>query len=442
MAKAKKPTQTQEEKVSEYAKNMADEIIKQLENGTAAWQKPWEASMGNDAPYNASTGKPYRGSNKMALYMQDHADPRWLTYNQANEMGAQVKRGAKGVSLLMFVGEKEVVKRDAAGQPIKNAQGDTVKEKVKLDKPIIKTFYVFNAEHIDGLPELKRDKVSPEQAWANIERAEKLLDNSQAKIEHKAGDRAFYRPSEDKIVLPEKSQFQGDDGAGKYYSTALHELGHWTGHPSRLDRNLTGGFGSESYAKEELRAEISSMFVNREMGLPHDPSQHASYVSSWVKVLKDDPQEIIRACRDAEKIKDFVMTFDPQQEKTKEAIKGAVEPTAATKDESKVVASPEPVGDAVKPVAPTMAERFEAAKNMYEAQNEFLPKTELKQRQDAEILTGQILEGMPSDTRLKAEVNYFESQVKRGQEIIDNKTERKQEPKAAQEQQSAIDFSR
>lgn len=114
----------------------------------------------------------------------------------------------------------------------------------------------------------------------------------------------------DSITMPERGQFPSADN---YYATALHELGHWTGHPSRLDRDLSNPFGSEGYAKEELRAEISSMILGNELGIGHDPGQHVAYVGSWIKVLQEDPLEIFRAAADAEKIQAFVLAFEQQQ---------------------------------------------------------------------------------------------------------------------------------
>ncbi|WP_172460420.1 zincin-like metallopeptidase domain-containing protein [Phocoenobacter uteri] len=129
-------------------------------------------------------------------------------------------------------------------------------------------------------------------------------------MEHKKQDQAYYQASTDKIVLPLKEQFEKPEF---YYGTALHELGHWTGHSTRLNRDLTGHFGGEKYAREELRAEISSMMLEMEVGIPHDTNRHASYVQSWVAVLKSDPAEIIRASSDAEKIKDFVLSLSQEQ---------------------------------------------------------------------------------------------------------------------------------
>ena len=169
---------------------------------------------------------------------------------------------------------------------------------VELERPRSFVFTVFNAEQIDGLPAIERPE---KRDWDPVQRAEDIIAASGARIEHKAGNRAFYRASEDKIVLPRQEQFQSADG---YYSTALHELGHWTGHSSRLDREVgRNPFGSIEYAKEELRAEIASMMLGAEVGLSgREDDSHAAYVGSWCKVLEDDPREIFRAAADAEKI--------------------------------------------------------------------------------------------------------------------------------------------
>lgn len=169
-------------------------------------------------------------------------------------------------------------------------------------------FVVFNAEQTEGLnlPKWK----APEVTWDPNERAEKILKTSNAVIHHKLGNAAFYSPSADSITLPERGQFAK---ASDYYDTVLHELGHWTGHESRLNRDLSGRFGTPDYAKEELRAEIASMMLASEIGLPHNAQQHVAYVSSWIKVLKEDPVEIIRASADAQKITDFVKNLEQER---------------------------------------------------------------------------------------------------------------------------------
>lgn len=182
-----------------------------------------------------------------------------------------------------------------------------VKETVQLERPKVFIASVFNAEQIDGLPPMA---VRQDKSWNSIERAESILEASGAKISHDQVDRAFYRMSTDSIHLPQQAAFPSAD---RYYATALHELGHWTGHASRLDRDLAHPFGSEGYAKEELRAEIASMIMGDELGIGHDPSQHVAYVKSWIKALQDDPLEIFRAAADAEKIQGFVLGLEQQR---------------------------------------------------------------------------------------------------------------------------------
>lgn len=295
---------------TEYAQEVATKIIQQLQQGTAPWQKPWkpgELSM----PYNASTGKEYRGINSLWLYMQGHGDPRWMTYNQAADAGAQVRKGQKGTKIVYWKFYDEQKATDANGKPILDENGKPTTIRVELERPRAFHAVVFNAEQIDGLPALEPKQIGSEPE--RHARAEAILSNSGASIQHVAGNRAFYQPSTDSITLPERSQFDAADG---YYATALHELGHWTGHPSRLDRDLAHPFGSEGYAREELRAEIASLMLGERLEIGHDPGQHAAYVASWVKALQDDPREIFRAAADAEKIAAYVMAFE--QEKARE----------------------------------------------------------------------------------------------------------------------------
>lgn len=289
-------------KKSSLHEQVANRIIEQLKQGTAPWQKPW-GEVVPSRPYNALTGKEYRGMNSINLVSNGFDDPRWMTFNQAKNEGYTVKKGSKGSHIQSIRFHDEQIKRDESGTVVKDSTGQPVKEMVKLDKPIIRTFVVFNAEQINGIAPLEKKL----HEWNPVQRAESLLQASQADIEHKSGDRAYYTPMRDKIVLPNREQFTD---AEKYYSTALHELGHWTGHESRLDRPLMNAFGTEAYAKEELRAEIASMMLGQTLGIGHDPGQHVAYVGSWIKALQDDPYEIVLACQDAEKVHDYVMAFE------------------------------------------------------------------------------------------------------------------------------------
>lgn len=284
-------------KKRDHRQEVTDTIISLLEQGVAPWQKKFVAR-----PPEGINGNVYRGGN--ALYLtaistkKGFDDNRWMTYKQATERGWQVRKGEKAsvVEFWQFTRKEK--------------QPDGTEKEVPLDRPFAKYYNVFNASQIDGVPPLPKRDLSEFEALSN---AEKLLADSGAVIKHSLEDRAFYRPSTDEIQLPNKVQFETPID---YYATATHELAHWTGHESRLNRDLTGGFGSENYAKEELRAEIASMFIQGELGIPHNTENHASYVGSWIKALKEDKNEIFKASKDASVIADYVKGLSLTKEKT------------------------------------------------------------------------------------------------------------------------------
>jgi len=283
---------------------VAEKLIEQLREGTAPWQKPWApGEAASRLPFNPVTGNRYKGINALHLMSEGYEDQRWMTYKQAAALDAQVRKGEKGTAIQYWKFTEEQIQTDTNGKPIFDARGEPVRETVQLERPRVFFATVFNAEQIDGLPPAERKA----QTWNPVDRAEQILQASGAELRHGEQDRAFYRPATDTIHLPEKGQFPT---AGNYYATALHELGHWSGHASRLDRDLVHPFGSEGYAREELRAEIASMIIGDEIGIGHDPGQHAAYVDSWIKVLREDPLEIFRAASDAEKIQQYVLGLE------------------------------------------------------------------------------------------------------------------------------------
>lgn len=305
MAKAqRKPEQTPEQvpeakpERQSYSDRVAQTFIDAIQAGTAKWMKPWSPVEGGDLPYNPTTGNRYRGINSLFLDMAGHEDPRWMTYKQASELGAQVKRGAVGVTVEYWQWSKE--EKDPQTQE---------KHEVKLDRPRVFWATVFNAEQIQGLPAL----VKSEPGWEPNARADDLIQQSGAMIEQRAGNRAFYSPASDKIVVPAMAQFGEME---HWYATVLHELSHWTSAPERCAREIgKASFGSEAYAKEELLAEIASYMVCRELGLarPGLDEQHQAYVGSWLKALQDDPREIFRAAAGAERAMGYLMQFDRGQ---------------------------------------------------------------------------------------------------------------------------------
>ncbi len=311
---------TDKTKKPPYHEQIANKLIEQLKAGTAPWQIPWESGVPK-LPHNPFSGTRYKGSNSLWLAMQNRADPRWMTYKQANSIDAQVKKGQHGTIVQYWKTSEFVDKTDANGIKILGADGKPIKEHVKLDKPRVFSAVVFNAEQVDGLPEFEV-KTHPE--WLRHERAEKILKNSGVPIHHDQYNNAYYCPSTDDIHLPARNQFETDD---KFYATALHELCHSSGAAHRLNRDMTGRFGDESYAKEELRAEIGSLMLGDELQIGHDFGQHAAYVDHWIKVLQDDPREILRASKDAEKINKFVLEYEHQNQTIQSKVQTSTDET-------------------------------------------------------------------------------------------------------------------
>ena len=288
---------------SVFHEEFAAKVIEMLESGTAPWQKPWTPSQ-ELAPHNPISGVTYKGGNRLWLSMLSTGDPRWMTFRQANNAGYRIRKGARSVPIEYFIMEVTEDRLDGNGRPILDEDGNPERVTRRLDRPMIKVHRVFNAVDVEGLPPLEQS--GPLYEWEPREKAEQLLARSGAVIRHDQADRAFYSPARDEIHLPPRGNFDAPD---KYYATALHELGHWTGHESRMDRDF-GPRGSQAYAREELRAEIASWMLGQDIGVGHDPGQHAAYVQSWIANLKDDPLEILRACADAEHIKEYVMGLD------------------------------------------------------------------------------------------------------------------------------------
>ncbi|WP_140722482.1 ArdC family protein [Pseudomonas sp. Hp2] len=281
-------------KYADLAQAQAQVLIDLMKEGKPflPFLKPGDPSTINGLPYNPTTGKAYRGGNRVMLWiagMVNHfEDNRWLTYKQAQAVGAQVRKGEKSIPLryVMFPNGQEA-ESAAVVQPW-------------MDKPRTFFFNVFNAEQIEGLPPPpQRPETTPHQ---RIERCEQLVKDSGAVIVHGASG-PHYAPRSDKIGMPYPERFITPDG---YYAALTHELAHWTGHESRLARDLSGAFGSESYAREEMIAETASHIMGVELGIGHDPSQHAAYIHHWMKIAKEDPSFVYTAAAAAEKICDFV----------------------------------------------------------------------------------------------------------------------------------------
>jgi len=322
------------ERDEEYVKAFADRIIAQIEKGTAPWQKPWRPGE-VFLPRNVSTGRTYQGGNALNLAAagleRGYQDPRWGTYKQIKELGGHVREGERGTKIL-FANQHRVPVKDDAGQPVKDAEGR--QQYAETGRTFMRQYTVFNVEQTKDLklPPLGQTR---EPEWQAYRRAELVIEHSGVDVrEQPGGDRAYYSPRHDEVVLPSRGQFPT---AGDYYRTALHELGHATGHESRLNRETLQqgtkeGFGSPAYAREELRAEISSMMTGERVGVGHEPHHGAAYVKSWVAVLKDDPKEIQRAAADAQQMADY-LTDRPRVREALEREQARPEPPALASPE-------------------------------------------------------------------------------------------------------------
>jgi antirestriction protein ArdC/DNA repair protein RadC len=263
---------------------VTDKIVAALETGTPPWIRPWSGDL-ERVPVNGSSRRPYRGINCILLTLEAQlrgfARNLWLTYRQAAALGAQVRGGERGVTVV-FYKPHELPASEAEDRPEPRVV------------PLLRSFTVFNVEQVDRLPERLQQPAAEPNGWLPEHAPEELLANSGARIEH-GGFAAFYSPADDRIQLPERELFAD---AGSYYATALHEVVHWSGHPKRLDRQLGRRFGEAAYAVEELIAEIGSAFLCAACRL-EGHLQHPAYIANWVKVLKADKRAVFTAAQGA-----------------------------------------------------------------------------------------------------------------------------------------------
>ena len=272
---------------------VTDKIIATMEASEAGtWQCPWHRT-GGSLPVNAKTGRAYRGINTLMLWCEAQSrgfsDSRWATYKQWSEMGAQVRRGERS-SLVIFFKEYEA------------AEGEDTKRRF-----VARASYAFNASQVENAP--SAGEPLPASEWQLPEVFDGLVERTGAKVIH-GGDVACYVPSRDEILLPPRERFHTANG---YASTALHELTHWSGAKHRLDRDLTNRFRSNAYAAEELVAELGSAFLAAELGLEAEPHpNHASYIASWISLLKSDPKAIFTAASAASRAAGYLTSLQAQ----------------------------------------------------------------------------------------------------------------------------------
>lgn len=278
---------------------VTDKIIASLEAGVRPWAKSWS----NDPTAPAGglprrvTGETYSGINVVLLWIAaetfGYKSDTWMTFNQAKKLGATVRGGEKGTTVIY------------ASRFVKDVEDPKTGETRKATIPFLKSYTVFNVDQIDGLPEVYQPAPAapiPTTLVERIEHAEVFFGNLQATIKH-GGNRAYYSPAGDFIQLPKAEQFEDIEA---YYATEGHEVIHWTGHKSRLGREFGGRFGNEAYAAEELVAELGAAFLCARLGLNAEPREdHAAYLASWLKVLKGDKRFIVTAASAATKAVEF-----------------------------------------------------------------------------------------------------------------------------------------
>ena len=278
--------------------SVTNRIITALEAGTPPWVRPWTGES-DPNPINADSQRAYRGINWVTLQIEAQLGGYnrnvWMTYRQAAARGAQVRNGARGCPVVFW----KLRKINAAAETEPWPCTDDIERRII---PLIRYSTVFNVAQIDGLP--PEYSASPETVptWTSKEAAETIINKSGADIQH-GGFRAFYQPTQDFVQLPSPNAFAD---AGSYYATALHELCHWSGHPTRLNRQLGSRFGAQAYAMEELIAEMGSAFLcahSRINGL----LQHASYVQNWLQVLRSDKRAIFVASTKAQNAADYLL---------------------------------------------------------------------------------------------------------------------------------------
>ncbi|MDM0052962.1 ArdC family protein [Variovorax sp. J22R115] len=292
--------------------SVTDRIIAMLEKGGNVFRERWTRAASRGIPRNAKTGAPYHGANVLLLWdaaiEQGYASNVWLTYKQAASLGAQVRKGERAVLCAHFErkGRQGGSERgDAESSPEVDEAGDH--EEARRDGMLqCLPFWVFNVAQIDGLPREVVDACgeAPVPAWAPVEAACRLLGGSGATIRH-GFERAMYLPALDEIRLPWPQRFTS---AQAYCATTLHELVHWTGHASRLNRAFGRRFGDAAYAFEELVAELGSAFAMGHCGLVDASIEgHAAYLDSWLQVLRNDRTAIFTAARHAGEAFDYIL---------------------------------------------------------------------------------------------------------------------------------------
>ena len=304
-------------------KEIVEKIIELMEHGDFFNNKAeWNRSA--FSPQNPFSKAVYKGCNRirlmLAAYLNHYDDPRWATFKQISDAGYKVKKGAHGVSCEKWSFYKEQSVKDENGKVVKDATGNPMKEIVELERPICRSFSLFHASQIEGMPELKMEAAWEKTDLSDI--ADQLIASSECPIYERNQGRAYYSITRDEIVLPPREVFKDE---ASFVKTVLHEMGHSTGSENRLHREYGYEFGSEKYAQEELVAELSALFVESDLGLnlqAEHYEDHSDYLKSWISALKNDYSVLFTAVAEAEKATDRIISR--YKKKELEIIEGEV----------------------------------------------------------------------------------------------------------------------
>jgi putative DNA primase/helicase len=356
MAKASAKPKFEKKTQATIYKEAAQHIIEAIKAGTAPWMKPWDAESAQAfmRPHNAITKKNYASINTVMLMSRGYADPRWMTFNQAKEKGWNVRKGEKSTQIYFFKPiEVETEERDA-----KN-------EKIKRKIPILKTFAMFNATQIDGVPALE----AAPRGFEAVDAAETIMTGCGTSFEY-GGDALTYHVGSDTVRMPPKASFLDRD---YFYAAAMHGAARGTAHPSRLNRE-TAEFTDNPIlcAREEMRVEIAAMMLSADLGLMHDPSNHVAYVAQWIEMLESDPKEIFRAARDAEAIRRHLFAiFQPEAEASlvADAAVAGADATPEAPGNDSIMSALDSALDMTEPVAPAADAPQDAIEEMIFAGN-------------------------------------------------------------------------
>ena len=278
---------------------VTERIIKRLKEGDIPWKKPWMTSR--IPPSNLFSKKPYQGVNILLTSSTGYASPYWVTYKQAKDLGGNVKQGEKAGTIVVFYKLLETKETNSKGKPI------TI--------PFLRYSSVFNSQQCNGLEIPEEDNLNPLADFKPIPACEEILKQYKVKgptIKENM-DRACYSPFRDEVHMPSKSTFDSEEG---YYTTIFHELGHSTGHKSRLNRDIKALYQSKhDYSKEELVAEMTACYLSNLSGIEQRVEDNSvAYLQGWIRALKGDKKFLVTAASKAQKAADYIQNVNGQQE--------------------------------------------------------------------------------------------------------------------------------